>query len=98
MPITTEGIRIPVTTEDRLKVTNLEIIWPTDVIFSEAKVHKLFQIKLEIIDSSAAMALQRPFKRLMFEVGVIKRDLKILAPTVLTTKPKPPTMPNLRNF
>ena len=96
--MTTDGIMIPVTTEDKLKVMNLGNKVLTDVIFSVENVQILFQIKLEMMAISAARALQIPFNRLMFEVGVISRVLKILAPTTLTTKPKPPTMPNLRNF
>jgi hypothetical protein len=53
---------------------------------------------LEIIEISAARALETPLIMLTFESGVVKTDLKNLAPTVLMIKPKPPTTPNLKNF
>ena len=93
-----EGTKIPVTTEERLKVMNLENNSLAEVIVSAAKVQRLLKIKLEIMANSEAIALQRLLRILKLESGVIKRDLKILAPTTLTTKPQPPIIPNLRNF
>ncbi len=93
-----DGIRIPETTEDKLKVRNLVKISLGLVIFSFLNVQRLFQVKLLIIESSAARALATPLRIEMLRMAFDSPDLNNLAPKTLTTKPKPPTIPNLRNF
>jgi hypothetical protein len=78
--ITTDGITMPVIRDDKLNVKNLVNKSLTLVIFSLANVQTLFQIKLEIMANSAAIALLIPFNKLIFESGVIIIDLNTLAP------------------
>ena len=96
--ITTDGIIIPVTTEERLKVINLEKIILGSESLSAANVQILLKVKLEIMAISDAMALVSPFSKLMLEPGVINNDLNILAPMTLTAKPNKPMTPNFINF
>jgi len=89
---------IPVIADEALKVKNLEIILPLPVIFSSEKVQRLFQIKLEIIDNSAAKPLATPLIKETDKISGVNKFLKIRPPTILTTKPIPPTIANLINF
>jgi len=89
---------IPEINDEKLKAMNFENSSDVLVIFSLWKVQVLFQIKLLMIENSAAKAFETPLSKEMFMMRFARSDLKIMAPTTLTTNPKLPTTPNFRNF
>ena len=79
--------------QELVRILLAPVISEKSTLLSEQERKFVFKVKKNSSKKNIKQAVE-----LMFEVEVSMRLLKILAPTTLTTNPKPPTTPNLKNF